>query len=337
MLKWTIVLAAVLAMSIVAAHPAGAQETEADSDAVEESNIDMDNLPTVPVTEISLRDPFVLPVPEAGYYYIYGTGQPLGELGFDAYRSRDLETWEGPFPIFRPDEDFWGTRDYWAPEVHRYEGRYYLFATYAWEHGPRGTQISVSDSPAGPFEPLGDWAQTPRDWQSLDGTLFIEDGKPWMVFCHEWIQIGDGGMCKMPLSDDLSEAIEEPTLLFNASDAPWAHPFLHDNEDSYVTDGPWLHRLPNDELIMLWSSFGPNSLYKVGIARSESGTLAGPWVQDEAPIYTNHGGHPMLFETFDGQLIMSLHAPNHPREAVRVQLIPMEETEDDLRIKEPRE
>jgi hypothetical protein len=27
---------------------------------------------------------------------------------------------------------------------------------------------------------------------ALDGTLWVEDGVPYMIFCHEWIQITDG-------------------------------------------------------------------------------------------------------------------------------------------------
>ena len=317
-------------MMIFTTNIAFAEEMEVEKEAT---------LQTVPLNDLSPRDPYILPVPEEGYYYLYcnqdGVGLPPGQFGIVTYRSRDLEQWEGAFPVFIPDEEFWGTRDFWAPEVHRYQGKYYLFSTHAWEHGPRGTQISVSDSPLGPFKPLGDWAQTPKDWQSLDGTLFIdEDDAPWMVFCHEWIQVGDGKMCALPLSQDLSEAIGEPILLFRASEAPWALPFQQDNEASYVTDGPWMHRLPNGNLIMLWSSFGENGNYMVGIARSESGTLAGPWHQDGTPLFSDHGGHPMLFRTFDGQLMMALHQPNHPREAVRVRLIPMKETEDDLFIQE---
>ena len=38
-------------------------------------------------------------------------------------------------------------------------------------------------------------AVTPDGWQSLDGTLYVDrSGKPWMVFCHEWLQVGDGQM-----------------------------------------------------------------------------------------------------------------------------------------------
>ena len=62
-------------------------------------------------SDIQIRDPFVLPVPEDQYYYLFGTTDLNcwndEATGFDCYRSRDLENWEGPIPAFRPPADFW--------------------------------------------------------------------------------------------------------------------------------------------------------------------------------------------------------------------------------------
>ena len=45
----------------------------------------------------------------------------------------------------------------------------------------------------------------------------------------------------------------------------------------------------------------------------------------------DHGGHPMMFRRFDGQLMMSLHVPNEPPNE-RIQLFEMEDTGDTVRI-----
>ena len=82
---------------------------------------------------------------------------------------------------------------------------------------------------------------------------------------------------------------------------------------------------------MLWSSYGPNK-YATGIARSVSGTLAGPWEQQAEPIWQEDGGHPMLFKTFDGRLAMVLHQPN--RTVERARFFEMEDLGNTLRIKE---
>ncbi len=261
--------------------------------------------------DIRIRDPFVLPVPKEGAYYLYGTGRPLGELGFDAYRSTDLMTWEGPFPVMRPPKDFWADRQFWAPEVHVYRGRYYMFATFAREYPIRGTQICVSDTPAGPFVPLGSGPQTPEHWQCLDGTLYIESGQPWMVFCHEWTQVGDGEIAAIRLTDDLAESVGEPVVLFRASATPWGGVSKHKRFEGRVTDGPWLHRTKDGTLLILWSTFNKKKrAYCIAVAHSESGALAGPWTHAPEPLYQQDGGHPMLFRTFDGHLMLSFHGPN---------------------------
>ncbi len=279
----------------------------------------------VPLTleAIHIRDPFVLPVAGEQRYYLYGTGSPLGEKGFDAYRSPDLKHWEGPFAVMRPPKDFWADRHFWAPEVHEWRGKYYLFATFAREYPVRGTQICVSDSPEGPFQPLGDGPQTPRDWQCLDGTLYIDpQGAPWMVFCHEWTQVGDGEICAIALSDDLSESVGEPKVLFRASEVTWGGVSKHERFEGRVTDGPFLHRLSSGALVMLWSTFNGKLDYCVAIARSETGSITGPWKHDPQPFFKGDGGHPMLFRTFDGKLTLSIHQPNKGRRE-RARFIPV--------------
>ena len=280
------------------------------------------------LASIWIRDPFVLPVPETGWYYLYGTSSEFsGTAPLLCYRSRDLRTWTGPISIFTPPEKFWAEVQFWAPEVHRWKGRYYLFATFARRNNAaRGTHICVADAPEGPFIPLGDGPQTPQDWLALDGTLYIDpDGKPWMVFCHEWIQITDGTICAVPLSDDLARAVGEPRVLFRASDAPWVN-----RRPDKVTDGPFLHRTATDTLLMLWSSFGHDGLYKLGIARSESGTLDGPWIHEKDLLVRNDGGHGMLFRDFSGRLMACFHQPNRHPSIPRI--VPAREEETTLRL-----
>ncbi len=278
--------------------------------------------------QIAIRDPFVLPVKDEGLYYMYGTNPARGTKSFLCYTSADLETWTGPIPVFTPPEHFWADRQFWAPEVHVWEGRYYLFASYSnTEKQNRGTQIAVADSPRGPFIPLGTAAQTPAGWLCLDGTLFVDgEGKPWMVFCHEWVQVEDGEIQALPLARDLSKADGPPVLLFRASEAPW----VRDRKDK-VTDGPFLHRTADGTLLMLWSSFGHDGKYKTGLARSLSGKLGGPWRQEPAPVFEADGGHAMIFTGFDGVRRMALHAPN--KSPSRPVFLAISESGGSLRVK----
>lgn len=99
---------------------------------------------------------------------------------------------------------------------------------------------------------------------ALDGTLYVEDGKPYMVFCHEWIQIEDGSIDAVPLSADLSTAAGKPLALSHATDAPWTRCradigelFQGRRYHASITNGPWLHRTKTGRLVMRWSSYGP--------------------------------------------------------------------------------
>ena len=190
----------------------------------------------------------------------------------------------------------------------------------------------MADNPLGPFKPVQQEAVTPPGWQCLDGTLYVDrKGKPWMVFCHEWLQVYDGQICAIPMSDDLGSAIGDPIVLFRASDAPWGARLAgQDAHNGFVTDGPFLHRMPDGKLIMLWSNFCKEG-YATGYAVSRSGEIYGPWEQQEDPLYALDGAHSMLFRTFSGQLMMSLHCPNiHPRK--RMLLFEMDDRRGKLSI-----
>lgn len=268
------------------------------------------------LSEIRIRDPFVLTVKEESAYYLYGTTDENvweGKAeGFLTYRSTDLIEWEGPFTAFKPDKDFWADQNYWAPEVHEYEGAFYMFASFKAENKSRGTQILRATSPKGPFIPYTKEPITPRDMECLDGTLYIEEGNPWIIFSHEWTQIQDGKIYAMKLTKDLKRADGKPILLFSASDSGWAQNVTDGKEVPpirYVTDGPFLFKSQDNTLKMMWSSFYENS-YAMGIAYSDNGKIEGKWLHEKKPFYTKDGGHGMLFHTFDGKQMFTIHAPN---------------------------
>ncbi len=269
-------------------------------------------------SEIQIRDPFVVAQREHRRYLLFGTTDSDcwkgPALGFDVYIGHDLRRWDGPFPAFRPEVGFWATMNFWAPEVHAFKDRWYMLASFKAEGLARGTQALVADEPLGPFRVHSPEPLTPSSWECLDGTLYVDEcGKPWLVFCHEWVQVRDGEVCAMRLTDDLCAAAAEPLILFKGSDAPWTRP--HRRKDGSldpgmrVTDGPFVYRASSGELLILWSSFTDTG-YAMGIARSASGSIIGPWSHDERPIADNDSGHGMLFRDLEGKLVATWHAPN---------------------------
>lgn len=266
--------------------------------------------------EFRIRDPFVLA--EGGTYYLYESKPWSGGRGVAVRTSSDLERWTEKDMVMKLPPEVKATA-VWAPEVHKYKGAYWLFTTLTFaadpahpiqsmvQEGfkggtlqPRGVWVFRAESPRGPFRPVKNGPVTPADWMCLDGTLWVEDGVPWMVFCHEWCQTGNGRMMAAPMNADLSAFTAEPIELFRAADLPGA---------SHVTDGPFLIQSPECGLRMIWSNFLKGSGYCVIQCTSATGKVAGPW-RDHTPLYRRDGGHGMLFRTFDGKLMLSLHQPN---------------------------
>jgi GH43 family beta-xylosidase len=304
---------------------------------------------TLTLKDINIRDPYIMPVEKEGVYYMYASsptrenGKVYG--GMVAYKSKDLKTWEGPVRVFDVPRDNWITGTVWAPEVHKYKRKYYLFATLnsdiKWKGDKQGhpaythraTQVFWAKSPEGPFLPFDEKTPfTPLDEMALDGTLWVENGVPYMVYCHEWVETLDGEMNLVQLKKDLSGTVGAPIRLFCASAAKWSTGSNRaDGSKTYVTDGCFLYRSKSGKLLMMWSSF-MNGTYAVGIAESTTGKIIGPWRQQEEPIFVN-GGHSMLFRTFDGRLCLVLHSPNHPGGAERAKIFELEDLGHTSRLK----
>lgn len=257
--------------------------------------------------DINIRDPFVLK--EGDTYYLYGTrakdfGQRVG--GFDVYTSDDLENWSSPIVCFDSQKNGFNRCVNWAPEVHKYNGSFYMFATFTRENNLRGVFVLKSDSPLGPFEVHSPKAVTPQDWECLDGTLYInKSGEPYLVFCHEHTQIIDGTICYIRLSDDLKECVGEPVCLFSGSSPYYIKKKfkgLH-----YITDGPFMYRTVSGELLMIWSTFIHHK-YAQCAAKSDNGDIDGNFIH-LPPIITNDGGHGMIFKA-DDRIMLTFHTPN---------------------------
>lgn len=260
------------------------------------------------LSEINIRDPFVLPYD--GKYYMYGS-RGFEATGFDVYESGDLENWNMIASVFEYHKGFWGEKEFWAPEVHQYNGKFYMFASFNSETEHRGTQILLADSPKGPFSEHSDKAITPHNDDCLDGTLYVDErGIPYLIYCHEWTQIGNGTVCAAELSKDLKRLVSEPVVLWKGSDACKADECFMSGQ--YITDGPFVIKI-GDELICLWSTI-INGSYKQIISRSDNGGIFGNWTVDEKFLYDDDGGHGMIFETFEGDKMFIYHSPNTLKE-----------------------
>ncbi len=270
----------------------------------------------VPLDSIQLSDPFVLADKKTHTYYMTGTGGMM-------WKSKNLATWDGPYRVLDIDTTSWmGAHPMvWAAEIHPYHNKYYYFATFTNRDVKidtvannvierRACHVLVSDDPDGPYVPMKDSIYLPADMPTLDGTFWVEqDGVPYMVYCHEWLQNRNGTIEKIRLKPDLSGTVGERKILFRASDSPWSRENTGDGtiRPNMVTDGPFLFRTARGRLGMLWSSWIRDE-YVQGVAYSQSGTLDGPWIQEPEPITPPNFGHGMIFRSFDGRLLMAVHS-----------------------------
>ncbi len=270
----------------------------------------------IPTDSIRLSDPFVLADDVTKTYYMTGTGGMM-------WKSKDLNVWSGPYRVTQTNPDSWMGPNpmIWAAELHQYKGKYYYFATFTNQKQiiesyrgndieRRASHVLVADRPDGPYRPMADATYLPADMPTLDGTFWVDtDGKPYMVYCWEWLQNWNGTIEKIQLKDDLSGSVGRGQLMFRSSDSPWSK----EKDDkgnivpNKVTDGPFLFRTSTGRLGMLWTSW-IYDVYTQGVAYSESGTLDGPWIQEKDPITPPNYGHGMIFKTFDGRLLLSCHS-----------------------------
>ena len=160
---------------------------------------------------------------EDGAYYLFGTtdAEPWREgHSFLCYKTSDLEHYEGPFTAFAPGEDFAGVINFWAPEVHKHGGSFYMFASFLRPGCQRGTMVLKAARPEGPYIPVTGIPYTPGDWSCLDGTFFEEGGKLYSFFIPEWTQITDGTVELAQLKEDFSGMASQPVTLFHVPMPP---------------------------------------------------------------------------------------------------------------------
>ncbi len=253
--------------------------------------------------QIYLADPTIFE--ENGIYYLYGTkGDPRIEgEGFLVYTSRDLENWKGPVGVkdgyALKKGDAFGTKGFWAPQIFKYKGIYYM--TYT---ANEKIAIATSDNPLGPFENQMKALDSPV--RQIDPFIFFDNGKVYLyhVRLHEGNKIFVAEM-----TEDLAE-IKPGTL----KEIIEAKPGWEDtqNVEWPVAEGPTIFK--KDKLYYLLYSANDfrNPDYAVGFATSSS--PLGPWKKSTSnPLISknslriNGTGHGDVFLDGDRNLNYVLH------------------------------
>ena len=256
----------------------------------------------IDLADLPFRDLCVMADPATQTYYMIGFLKSVSSAQEIAcYQSKDLQTWGNYTTVFYNDGQY---DQSWAPEFYCLDGKYYIVASLKGNTAAgdlRGCYILQADTANGVYEIISERI-TPENWECLDGHIYYEDGIPYMVYCREWTRIidGNGEMYAVRLKDDLTGVYPgaEHVKLFSARD--------HKASNDGITDGCWMYKASNGDLVMLWSKY-VNGKYTIITSRSVSGKLMDTWTHDEGTLFANDGGHPMLFTDFDGKLRIAFH------------------------------
>ena len=275
----------------------------------------------VNVDDLLIRDPFVFV--ENGEYYLLGTTYNSSisndynkcvHAGSDfmLYKSHDLKVFE-KVGCMVEKETLSGYTEFWAPELHKLNDKYYLIVSVYCEEKGRGSIILTSDRIDKPFTLLTGEYITPSGWSCLDATLFIKNGKNYLYFSDEWrfavSKDGDGGIFVVELSQDLTKAIGEPKKVISGKGCGFSREIVDvfTGEKGYVAEGPFAKER-DGKIELYWSTFS-NTGYCV--VKNVATDVFGEYKFDKFVMEKN-GGHAMVFKGIDGNEYLTFHQPNNP-------------------------
>lgn len=283
-----------------------------------------------PNTQLPFRDTHI--IPHDSVFYAIGTSPPYWggpNDGVKLYRSPDLKNWEYLNLLIDAaalDDDVWYKDRFWAPELHRFNNRFFL--TFNCQNSGGGSYAStemkhfhacgmaVADNIEGPYtvvthdKPL-------TSFPSNDMTLFQdEDGRIFCFFNNGWTDLHHIYVAELDTVN--YELKEEPVLLISQEPGRWdgagiegAH--IIKNEDTYYmfysswTQGYAVGYATAESVYGPWTKYEGNPLFGA-FMRNDSTFIfrEGQAIYDPASPYTTVG-HNQVFTGVDGSVWISCH------------------------------
>lgn len=256
---------------------------------------------------VKLADPYVLN--EDGKYYMYGTGGGARN-GFAAYSSTDLVTWKHEGQVFYANNaNGWSDSTaawdgaYWAPEVYKYQSKFYLFYSAQWKQNPEKELenfrigVAVADSATGPFIDLNNRPLFDPGYPIIDANvLFDTNGRIYLYYsraCYEhavesevaiWAkakgyfdQIEESWVYGIELKPDFSGVIGEPVIQLrppikmNDKQAEWESRSVTSKEvNRRWTEGSFIFKHGDTYYMMYSANYFGGKNYAVGYATAKS-------------------------------------------------------------------
>jgi beta-xylosidase len=259
--------------------------------------------------DLKVADPFIFR--EDDTYYLYGTA--AGD-GLFVWTSPDLVNWTHRGHAFKRTPDTWSRRDFWAPELFKHNGKFYLHFTAMGgrekDRRQRRVVLAVGDSPLGPFKEIKAPWYDGVDRPVIDGHVFRDnDGQLYLYTVQ--LDVPPKHACFEILVRKL-----DANLNPSAETTVCISPTL-DWEGEMVNEGPFVLRR-GDTYVLTWSAnpFWDRN-YSVGLATAKS--PLGPWTKSPQPIlkpsdHVSGPGHHSFIESPDGkELFIAYHVHRDPK------------------------
>ncbi|AGA78999.1 glycoside hydrolase family 43 protein [Echinicola vietnamensis] len=267
-----------------------------DEEGTEGDETDMASMYANPL-DVAFGDPYILNDGD-GNYFMYGTGGGA-EDGFAAYSSDNLVDWKFEGQVYRGNtEDSWASKFFWAPEVYKIDGKYYMFFSAQWKVNPTNEEenfmigVAVSDSPTGPFTEMHDRPIFDPGYPIIDANVYEEDGRYYLYYsraCYKhpvesevakwakekgWYdEIEESWVYGVELKPDFSGIIGEPVLCLRPplkmddAQAEWESRSVTKQEiNRRWTEGSVIFKHEGTYYIMYSSNYYAGQNYAVGYA-----------------------------------------------------------------------
>lgn len=249
---------------------------------------------------VQFGDPYVLQ--DNGIYYMYGTGGGA-KNGFAAYSSPDLVSWKPLGQVYYSNTYSWGIGDFWAPEVYKANGKYYMFFSAQWKENPTNELenfkigIAVADKPDGPFRDFSEKPLFDPGYAIIDANVFFDNnGRTYLYYsrcCYKhpveseiatlarskgWFtEIEESWVYGIEIKPDFSGVIGKPVLLLRPpvsladKQAEWESRSVTSKEvNRRWTEGSVTFKKGNTYFIMYSANHFAGQNYAVGYATSKS-------------------------------------------------------------------
>lgn len=216
---------------------------------------------TNPIIDKYLADPCL--IIENGYYYLFATGDAEDGRFIPIHRSKDLTNWEFVRgAVSRGDTADWNYKHFWAPEIYKMDGKYYLYYTASPKYSPKNSGnhvgLAIADNVEGPYKDMGRVVQH----ASIDGHLF-QDNDSSMYFFYTIEHLNEDSLTAGQIYMD---RMVSPTRLAGnpkqiISHHKWQEgPFLQFRDEKYILTyscGGWTNHTYHVRYALADSPGGP--------------------------------------------------------------------------------